>query len=111
MKQKIQNAIRSFGQDDLFDAAIRLFQTLGYDTDRQNRLDDPTYQEFSESYLKENDRIPDIGKFGQKALTDHWERVELLFQLSDAEMKNQESLFDTKKVDNTVIEAYLFFCH
>jgi len=110
MKQKIQNAIRNFAQDDLFDASIRLFQTLGYDTERQNRLDHPTYQEFSESYLEEeNDRIPDIGKFGQKALTDHWERVELLFQLSDAEMKNQESLFDTKKVDNTIIEAYLFF--
>jgi len=109
MKQKIQNAIRNFGQDDLFDASIRLFQTLEYDTERQNRLDHPTYQEFSESYLKENDRIPDIGKFGQKALTDQWERVELLFQLSESEMTDQEMLSDTKKVDNTIIEAYLFF--
>jgi len=109
MKQKIQNAIRSFGQDDLFDASIRLFQTIGYDTERQNRPDHPTYQAFSESYLKENDSIPDIGKFGQKALTDHWERVELLFQLSESEMTDQEMLSDTKKVDNTVTEAYLFF--
>ncbi|MDM8548589.1 Eco57I restriction-modification methylase domain-containing protein [Desulfobacterales bacterium HSG2] len=109
MRQKIQNAIRNFSQDDLFDAAIRLFQTLGYDTERQNRLDHPTYQEFSESYLKENDSIPDIGKFGQKALTDHWERVELLFQLSESEMTDQEMLSDTKKIDNTIIEAYLFF--
>ncbi|MDM8548593.1 TaqI-like C-terminal specificity domain-containing protein [Desulfobacterales bacterium HSG2] len=110
MKQKIQNAIRNFGQDDLFDAAIRLFQTLGYDTERQNRLDHPTYQEFSESYLEEeNDRIPDIGKFGQKALTAEWKGVELLFQLTESEMTDQGMLFDTKKVDNTIFEAYLLF--
>jgi len=60
MKQKIQNAIRNFGQDDLFGAAVRLFQILGYDTARQMRLDHPA---FSESYLEENDSIPDIGKF------------------------------------------------
>lgn len=109
MKQQIQNAIRNFGTDDLFDAGIRLFDTLGYNTERQSRLDFPTYQGFYENFLEENDNIPDLRKFERRALTDHWERVELLFQLSESEMTNQEMLFDTKKVDDTIIEAYLFF--
>ncbi len=109
MKQKIQNAILSFRQDDLFDAGIRLFETLGYNTGRQSRLERPTYQEFYDNYLEENDNIPDIRRFEQKALTDRWESVEILFQLSESEMTDQGMLFDTKRVDRTIIEAYLFF--
>lgn len=33
----------------------------------------------------------------------------MLFQLTQAEITNQDLLFDTKQVDRTIIETYLFF--
>ncbi|MBP6738842.1 MAG: Eco57I restriction-modification methylase domain-containing protein, partial [Leptospiraceae bacterium] len=44
-----------------------------------------------------------------KAKSDEWNYVDLLFQLSKEEVLKQTSLFETKKVNNTIIEAYLFF--
>ncbi|MEZ4527950.1 MAG: hypothetical protein R2941_18715 [Desulfobacterales bacterium] len=45
-----------------------------------------------------------------RALASEWKSIDLLFQLTKEEVSDTKSLFDTKKVDNTIIEAYLFFC-
>lgn len=100
-KLDILTALRAFNSTPLFDAAIGLFTTLGYNTSLQNRLDSTTVEGLCELYgvSFNNDRLlkPHIGK------------LELLFQLRREEIVNQVSLFDTQRVDNTVMESYLFF--
>jgi adenine-specific DNA-methyltransferase len=109
LRQKIQNAINDFKNVNLFEAGINLFQTLGYNTQRQSRLDNRTFEGFYNDFIDGNDNIPDVKKFKQKALTSDWQSIEILFQLTESEMSSQGTLFDTGKVDNTIIEAYLFF--
>src|SRR5258706_15217579 len=103
-KKTIQSAIQTFSKGSLTANSLQLFNTLGYNTERQASLDKPTRQEFRESYVNDNSRFNE-----EKALFDQWKYVDLLFQLSKEEILKQTSLFDAKKVDRTVIETYLFF--
>ncbi len=63
LKQQIERAINDFKNVNLFEAGINLFQTLGYDTQRQSRLDNPTFEGFYNDFIDGNDNIPDIEKF------------------------------------------------
>ncbi|MBW2663144.1 MAG: N-6 DNA methylase [Deltaproteobacteria bacterium] len=109
LKQQIESAINDFNNPDLFEAGINLFKTLGYNTYRQSRLDNPTFDGFYNDFIGGNDKIPDVEKFKKKALTSDWQNIEMLFQLTESEMNTQGTLFSAGKVDNTIIEAYLFF--
>lgn len=103
IKTKLKESILSFANGDLAENGIKLFKTLGYVTDRQARLDSPNYETFRDSYIYE------ISKFNEeKALVSQWKYVDILFQLSREEVLKQMSLFDTKQVDRTIIETYLF---
>lgn len=104
LKRKTGQSIQAFSEGNLTANALNLFQTLGYNTERQAHLDTPTYNSFKESWI-------DIqSKFNEnKALVTEWKYVNLLFQLSKEEVLKQTSLFTTKLVDRTAIEAYLFF--
>lgn len=104
IKNKIQQAIKDFAENDLTKGAINLFQTLGYNTDRQAPLAQKNFTEFKEDYIDKDKNFNE-----EKALCIEWTFVDLLFQLSKEEILKQSSLFDTKQVDNTVIETYLFF--
>ena len=105
IKQKIATTLADFQTNNLFDNSIALFKALGYNTERQQKLSSPTYKTFKEAFVDGN-----IKQFNEKkALVQNWKQVHLLFQLTKAELINQGILFDTKKVDNTIIEAYLFF--
>jgi hypothetical protein len=104
IKVKIKNRIESFRGGNLTDNAISLFKTLGYNTERQEPLQEKTYADFKERYL---DRPNNFNE--DKAIVADWKYIDLLFQLSKEEISSQLSLFDTKQVDRTAIEAYLFF--
>jgi adenine-specific DNA-methyltransferase len=105
VKQKIAAALSEFQINNLFDSGINLFRALGYNTERQQKLEKSNYKSFKESFVEGNNKL-----FNEKkALTQRWKQVHLLFQLTKAELLNQGILFDTKKVDNKIIEAYLFF--
>ncbi|MFZ4724295.1 MAG: Eco57I restriction-modification methylase domain-containing protein [Paludibacter sp.] len=105
LKYKISDAIKSFDNNDLYSSSIQLFNILGYNTTRQNTLDFPTYEGFKDTFIDNNTKT-----FNEtKAKTEAWKEVHLLFQLTQAELTNQGLLFDTKQVDKTVIETYLFF--
>jgi adenine-specific DNA-methyltransferase len=105
IKQKIATTLADFQTNNLFDNGIALFKALGYNTERQQKLSNPTYKTFKEAFVDGNTK-----SFNEKkALVQNWNEVHLLFQLTKAELTNQGILFDTKKVDNTIIEAYLFF--
>src|SRR3990170_1871550 len=104
LKRKIDQSIQAFSEGNLTANALQLFQTLGYNTERQAPLDKPTFAEFKESYIQPS---PPFNE--KKALVTEWKYVDLLFQLSKEEVLKQTSLFTTKLVDRTAIEAYLFF--
>lgn len=81
MKQKIENSIQAFEKPGVSEAALRLFQTLGYNTSRQNPFTQKTFQAFKESFL-EGDTCSDA----KKARVDDWSSVDPLFQLSSHRM-------------------------
>jgi adenine-specific DNA-methyltransferase len=104
IKQKIKEAIQQFNNGNLTENVISLFQTLGYNTERQQPFEEKTYACFKEFYLDNNNRFNE-----EKALVPQWNYIDLLFQLSRDEISPQLGLFDTKQVDRTIIETYLFF--
>jgi hypothetical protein len=106
VKLAIQSAIKDFSKETLTDQAIHLFKTLGYNTERQDTFISKNYKEFKYRYGE----CFEEKKFNEeKAFVKEWKFVDLLFQLTQEELSNQQIFFDTKRVDNTIIEAYLFF--
>jgi len=103
-KINIQFAIKAMSKPDFSQRVLSLFSTLGYKTDRQSPFPQKSFQFFKDSFLERNVRFNE-----EKALTKEWKSVDLLFQLSRDEVSGQQGLFDTKRVDNTIIETYLFF--
>lgn len=104
LRQKIKEAIQQFGAGNLSENALNLFQTLGYITERRAPLEKPAYIAFRDSFIDSQSRFNE-----DKALVKEWKYVDLFFQLSKEEVTRQLSLFDTKQVDRTIIETYLFF--
>ncbi len=113
MSEKVKNSIKSclqnFSNGSLTENALNLFKTLGYNTERQAPLDKPSREAFKESYIGTDSKFNE-----EKALFGDWEYIDLLFQLSEEEMKKQTSLFDAKTVvtsgdSKIAIESYLFF--
>lgn len=107
LKKQIELAIKNFNNGTLTQNSINLFESLGYNTERQDPLDNTNFKEFEESYIKNNSNGEKFDR--NKALVSEWKYIDLLFQLSKQEVLKQISLFDTKRLDNTVIESYLFF--
>jgi hypothetical protein len=48
MLEKIQNALKSFSGGNLTENAIKLFQTLGYESERQLPFDNKSFDDFAE---------------------------------------------------------------
>jgi adenine-specific DNA-methyltransferase len=109
VKEKIARSVQAFSDGNLTERALALFSTLGYSTDRQAPLSGPTFKTFNDTYVFGDSRFKE-----EKALVKDWKYVDLLFQLSDAEINKQTSLFDSRKViissDSAIaIHSYLFF--
>jgi hypothetical protein len=102
-KHQIDIALKNFCSSGLTDASIKLFETLGYNTSRNAPLPTPDYGAFSETFQVVDTRFrPD------RARTDEWDYVDLLFQFTNDEIGHTISLFDNIQVNNTLIESYLF---
>ena len=110
VKRLIQSAVQSFASNDLTGNAIRFFQTLGYNTDRQNPFPEKTFEFFKDSFLEGNQNFKE-----DKAQVKEWKSADLLFQLTRDELSGQKSLFSNGRVKwegedkETVMETYLFF--
>lgn len=104
IKNDIKYSIQDFLSGNLTLNALKLFNALGYVTERQAPFNKKTKEEFSETYISNEKKFDKT-----KAKFNEWKYVDLLFQLSKEEVLKQTSLFDTKKVDSTIIETYLFF--
>ena len=99
IKSEIQKTIKDFAEGNLTENALKLFQTLGYDTDRQAPLNKPAFVEFNDNFI-----TPEKNFNESKALCSEWKYVNLLFQLSKEEIFKQNSSFDTKRVDRLTIQ-------
>ena len=83
-----------------------MFDTLGYHSEKRIDLSPNTAETFLEEFAREK-------KLNKKtALLDHWRSVDLLFQLTSDEINQtmQGRLpFSGGRVDDKIIESYLFF--
>ena len=104
IKKKIETCLQAFLTNNLTQNALNLFNTLGYNTERRASLDKPNFSAFKAAYVQGSTKFNE-----EKALVKEWIYVDLLFQLSKDEVTRQNSLFDTKRVDNKDIQSYLFF--
>ena len=105
-KLNIQEAITAFAKDDISKAGINLFTVLGYDTSLQASLDDKTYEEFKGNYMENS---PNAERFSEeKAMTNEWKSIDILFQLTDDSFSGQLQLFDSK-LDPLNPQSYLCF--
>lgn len=103
LKERIKENLQALNQPDFSSQAVALFTTLGYDTSRQAPFPQKSWQFFKDTFLQPDSRFNE-----NKAMVNEWQSVDLLFQLSQAELSGQLGLFETKRVDNTIIETYLF---
>lgn len=102
LKYKISSALQNFSQGKPFDNALQFFQSLGYPTPLQSPLNDPTWQGLKNIYLL-NKTINE-----KTALTDEWKYFNILFQLTDEAMRNQVNMFSSGRVDNAIMNSFLF---
>ena len=68
----------------LAESTRALFEELGYPTDRQQELDEPTWPEFESAYVL--DRALGAGFDRDKARVTEWAEVDLAFQLVQADL-------------------------
>lgn len=100
LKEKIKDHILGFCHNDPTESAISLLKTLGYYS-TPNHLPDKTPETFQDYFA--NDSFSP-----QKARTPEWEHIDLLFQLTSQDL-SECSGFSSQRVDNQLIESYIFF--
>ncbi len=104
LKERIQGALKVFARGSLRDCAINLLNVLGYASDRRVELAPDT----AAGFLSEFDPEEKLNR--SRALITEWRSVDMLFQLTGAELAaGAQHPFHAGRVDNTVVESYLFF--
>jgi len=107
LKSALQYALQAFNQNTLADAAIALFETLGYKSEKRFTLSPNNGKQFRQEF------DPQGRLNSEKSLVNTWTSVDVLFQITDDEIREalgvQRSRFASSKVDGTLINSYLFF--
>lgn len=105
LKTQIERSIMAFSQGNFRENGIRLLKSLGYSSDRQVTIEPNTFAGFVEVHPP----LASINK--KKALVDNWLSVDILFQLTGEDLKQMTQgrlIFDKNRIDNQIIESYLF---
>src|SRR5689334_4278128 len=107
LKIAIQTALGAFEKKPLAEAAFDLLGTLGYRSERRLSLKPNNAKQFQAEFDAGGRMNPD------SALLKDWSSVDLLMQITDAEIreaiKGAKDMFASKKVDDKDIRSYLFF--
>lgn len=105
IREKIELSIKNFESEDLTLSAINLFNSLGYNTERQISLNkNPIFQEFEDIYIKNN---PNYNNFSyEKARTSEFKYIDLLFQITSEEIESKSIYFNNNK--GSIYNSYLF---
>lgn len=100
LKKAISQRVLAFASQPLRQAALKLFEGLGYTSDRT--VETRTVQEFREQFDPE-------GKLDHPAaLVGQWQSAELLFQLTDEELASSAALFKDDAVRTSLLQSYVF---
>jgi hypothetical protein len=106
-KEAIEESLKGFSSLSLEQASLKLFDVLGYRSEKRLILRPNNADTFLETFVHQRP----FNK--EQALLDDWETVNFLFQLTDTEIQSggQGSLqFSSKgKFEGANIESYLFF--
>lgn len=105
LKFQIERSIMAFSQGNLRENGIRLLKSLGYGSDRQVSVEPNTFAGFLEIHPP----LENINK--KKALLENWLSVDILLQLTGEDLKQMTQghfIFDKSRIDNQIIESYLF---
>src|SRR5712691_5877199 len=100
-KEQIVDALAGFAGKSLKVAGRNFLGALGYSSEKQLDLEPNS----AGNFLLQFD--PDGQIDSAKALVGEWKAVEFLFQLSDEDIGNHLP-FLSGKVDNSIIESYIF---
>ena len=101
LKLDLKQAVLQFGIKSLRSAALGLFATLGYESERTLEID--SVQAFCSQFDHE-DKLNH-----PSAQKPQWQSVELLFQLTDEELSRNATLFKDTAVRATLLQSYVFF--
>ena len=104
--QTIKNYLEKFNVDDLYNSSIEFFKILGYESERIQKFEDSSVEDLLEMAQDKVD-----GFNFDKALLNHWQNIDFLFQLTDEEMQDSMPLFKADEIDTSKnqISSYLFF--
>ena len=100
LKQHIGQRIQAFATEPLRRAALSLFSTIGYGSDRTMETD--SVADFREQF------DPESTLAHPAALITSWQSVELLFQLTDEELSRSSALFKDEAVKTSLLQSYIF---
>ena len=106
MLKKIDQALKDFQNGTLIDNARNLLNTLGYESEITLDLETNLAEEFI-SYFDEFGTLNT-----ERAIVDEWVSIDFLCQLTEEEISGTGQTriaFKNKRLDNTVIESYVFF--
>jgi hypothetical protein len=106
-KRAIENALQIFSPAPLREAAIGLFECLGYRSEKRLDLKPNTKDGFLNTFAQDR-------QFNsEQAMVDDWQSVDFLFQLTDSEVQasgqGQLPFESGGKYDGAIIHSYLFF--
>lgn len=100
LKLSISQRIQAFASQPLRDAALALFATLGY------RSDKTIATESVEDFCQQFD--PDHRLAHPAAWVRDWRNAQLLFQLTDEELAGTVALFKDDAVRTSLLQSYVF---
>ena len=107
-KDAIKRALQRFSNGNLADNARHLLNVLGYRSERRMDLEPNTADGFLSAFNPDDE----VEFKPERALTEEWESVDLLFQLMDENVGGNEQVeiqFRGGGIDDTRMESYLFF--
>ncbi|WFF82238.1 Eco57I restriction-modification methylase domain-containing protein [Delftia tsuruhatensis] len=100
LKQAIGQRVQNFSSQPLRQAALSLFATLGYESDRT--VETPSVAEFRAQFDSESKLEHPA------ALIVSWQSAGLLFQLTDEELSRSTALFKDEAVKTSLLQSYVF---
>lgn len=106
LRENLQSALQEFESEPLHEASIELLNTLGYGSDKTIEIPDSDPEAFLELLIEHNPNI-EINK--EKALFDDWVKADILFQLTDEELKKEHTSLQVNTANTQLLQSYLFF--
>ena len=107
-KDKIKTALQRFSNGNLAENARHLLNILGYHSERRIDIEPNN----ADGFLSALSLVTDEEFNPERALTNEWKSVDLLFQVMDEDIGGNAHVeidFSGGEIDDTRMESYLFF--